>query len=190
MELWARNDRKWRLARHFWVLLHAVILRHGTDGFTFPPKEAHRGFFARKIRRIRPGLNQRTWVPKASTLPPDHRSRYIYTNLPIMCVLIQKISSHSTRNYFFKFHVLYYSATVLISCSWSLPFGFCDLLLWTLLSHFVVVTSSALLIIILTNDTLQLQQNFITDINLSHTLARYFNQIWSQSEKILQFIIG
>ena len=27
-----------------------------------------------KIRRLRSGLNQRTWVPKASTLPLDHRS--------------------------------------------------------------------------------------------------------------------
>ena len=26
-----------------------------------------------KIRRLRPGLNPRTWVPKASTLPLDHR---------------------------------------------------------------------------------------------------------------------
>jgi hypothetical protein len=32
-------------------------------------------FYARKIRRLRPGLNPRTWVPKASTLPLDHRSR-------------------------------------------------------------------------------------------------------------------
>ena len=43
MELWARNCRefcrKWRLPRHFWVLLHAVNLRHGTDGFTSPPKK-------------------------------------------------------------------------------------------------------------------------------------------------------
>jgi hypothetical protein len=54
--------------------------RHGTDGFTSPPKE---GFFARKIRRLRPGLNPRTWVPKASTLPLDHRSRYSDT---IMCL--------------------------------------------------------------------------------------------------------
>jgi len=41
--LWARNCReffrKWRLPRHFWVLLHGVNLRHGTDGFTSPPKE-------------------------------------------------------------------------------------------------------------------------------------------------------
>jgi len=27
-------------------------------------------FFARKIRQLRPGLNPRTWVPKASTLTP------------------------------------------------------------------------------------------------------------------------
>ena len=43
VELWARNwrefCRKWRLPRHFWVLLHAVNLRHRTDGFTSPPKE-------------------------------------------------------------------------------------------------------------------------------------------------------
>jgi len=73
VELWARNCRtfcrKWRLPRHFWVLLHAVNLRHGTDGFTSRPKEgALRIFFARKIRRLRPGLNPRTWVSKASTL--------------------------------------------------------------------------------------------------------------------------
>jgi len=36
-------------------------------------------FFALKIRRLRPGLNLQTWVLKASTLPLDHRSRYIYT---------------------------------------------------------------------------------------------------------------
>ena len=72
MELWARNCwefcRKWRLPRHFRVLLHAVNL-HGTNGFTSPPKEGVlRIFFARKIRRLRPGLNPRTGVPEASTL--------------------------------------------------------------------------------------------------------------------------
>ena len=36
------------------------------------------GFFRPlKIRRLRPGLNPRTWVLKASTLPLDHRSRYV-----------------------------------------------------------------------------------------------------------------
>jgi hypothetical protein len=32
-------------------------------------------FFDIKIRRLRPGVNPLTWVPKASTLPLDHRSR-------------------------------------------------------------------------------------------------------------------
>jgi len=43
VEIWARNCRefcrKWRLSRHFWVILHTVNLRHGTDGFTSPLKE-------------------------------------------------------------------------------------------------------------------------------------------------------
>ena len=44
------------------------------------PSEGRRAedFFALKIRRLRPGLNPWTWVPKASTLPVDHRSRYRY----------------------------------------------------------------------------------------------------------------
>ena len=51
VELWAGNCREfcrnWRLPRHFWVLLHAVNLRHGTDGFSSPPKEgALRIFFS------------------------------------------------------------------------------------------------------------------------------------------------
>ena len=50
VELWARNCREfcrtWRLPRHFWA----------------------EDFFARKIRRLRPGLNPRTWVPRVSTL--------------------------------------------------------------------------------------------------------------------------
>jgi len=73
VELWARNFRefcrKWRLPRHFWVLLHATTLRHGTDGFTSPPKEGVlRIFSPEKIRRFRPGLNPRTLIPEASTL--------------------------------------------------------------------------------------------------------------------------
>jgi hypothetical protein len=61
-------------------LLHAANLRHGTDGFTSPPKEGVlRIFSPLKIRQLRPGLNPRTWVLKVSTLPLDHRSRlYIY----------------------------------------------------------------------------------------------------------------
>ena len=67
---------KFRLPRKFKDLLHAANLRHGTDGFTSPPRVGVlRIFFALKVRRLRPGLNTRTWVLKASTLPLDHRSR-------------------------------------------------------------------------------------------------------------------
>ena len=68
---------KFRLLLKFMDLLHAANLRHGTDGFTSPPKEGVlRIFFSLKIRWIRPGLNPRTCAIKASTLPLDHRSRY------------------------------------------------------------------------------------------------------------------
>jgi hypothetical protein len=81
VELWARNVWEFCLNTDFHVtftdLLHAVKLRHGTDGFTSSPKaRSVEEFFALKIRRLRPGENPRTWVPKASTLPLDHRSRY------------------------------------------------------------------------------------------------------------------
>jgi hypothetical protein len=43
IELWARNVREFCLNADLHVtfryLLHAVKLRHGTDGFTSPPKE-------------------------------------------------------------------------------------------------------------------------------------------------------
>jgi hypothetical protein len=65
-------DEKWpvkfsltmRLPRHCRVLLHPAKLRHGTDGFTFPPKGGMlRNFSPKKIRRLRPGLIPRSWVP-------------------------------------------------------------------------------------------------------------------------------
>ena len=63
-------------------LLHAVNLRHGTDSFTSPPKEGVlRIFSSWKIQRLRSGLNPRTWVPKASSLPLDHRRRYCHLDL-------------------------------------------------------------------------------------------------------------
>ena len=56
--------------------LHAVNLRHGTDGFTSPTKEGVLRIFSPcKIQRFLSGLNPRTWVTKASTLPVVHRSR-------------------------------------------------------------------------------------------------------------------
>jgi hypothetical protein len=47
---------------HIRIFYMPQISRHGTHGFRiFPPL---------KIRRLRPGLNPRTWVPEASTLTP------------------------------------------------------------------------------------------------------------------------
>jgi hypothetical protein len=52
-----------------WVLLHAPKLEHGTDYFTFPPKEGMLWILpVGKIRRLRSGANPRSWVPEASML--------------------------------------------------------------------------------------------------------------------------
>ena len=69
VEMWAQNVREFCLHADFHVtftdLLHAVKLRHGADGFTSPPRESVlKIFFALKIRRLRPGANPRTCVPK------------------------------------------------------------------------------------------------------------------------------
>jgi hypothetical protein len=49
------------------VLLHAVNLRHRTDGFTSPPKEAVLRIFV-TFKNPRSGSNPRTLGPVASTL--------------------------------------------------------------------------------------------------------------------------
>ena len=49
-----------------------------TDKYPCPPTCWGLFFYLPlKIRRLRPGLNPRTWVPKASTLPLDHRNRFL-----------------------------------------------------------------------------------------------------------------
>jgi hypothetical protein len=67
VKLWVKNVREFCLNADFHItfrdLLHAVKLRHATDGFTSLPKEGVlRIFFALKIRRHRPDANPRTWV--------------------------------------------------------------------------------------------------------------------------------
>jgi hypothetical protein len=73
VELWVRNVREFCQKDDFHVtfrdLLHAVKLYFLSKG------SRAEDFFALKIRRFRPSANPRTWVPKASTLPLDHRSR-------------------------------------------------------------------------------------------------------------------
>ena len=50
-------------------------------GLYFPSegKRAEDFFRPKKIRRLRPGANPRTWVPKVSTLPLDHRICLVWT---------------------------------------------------------------------------------------------------------------
>jgi hypothetical protein len=72
------NFAEMTISTPFRDLLHAVKLRYATDSFTSPPNEGVlRILFALKIRRIWPGVNPRTWVPKASTLTLDHQSRLL-----------------------------------------------------------------------------------------------------------------
>jgi len=63
---------KWRLPRHLGICYMPQIYDMGPTAS--PPKEGGlRIFFSPlKIRRLRPGLNPRTWVLKASRLLLDH----------------------------------------------------------------------------------------------------------------------
>jgi hypothetical protein len=91
-------------------LLHAANPRHGTDGFTSPPKEGRlRTFFAQKIRRLQPGLNPRTRVPEASNLHILPRCLYVCGYVPFAplgphghphcenCCLVSKASASLCR---------------------------------------------------------------------------------------------
>jgi hypothetical protein len=75
--MWARmlsgNFAEMATSTPFRDLLHAANPRQGTDGFTSSPSEGRRSedFSPLKIPRLRPGLNPRTRVSKASRLPLD-----------------------------------------------------------------------------------------------------------------------
>jgi len=77
VELWTKNCRefcrKWRIPRHFWVLLQAVNLRHGTDGFTSPPKEGALRIFFDGFGRI---WNRKIGYQRPARSPLDHRNRF------------------------------------------------------------------------------------------------------------------
>ena len=81
---WARNGRQFRpkAATSTHTLSGPFTCRkYATwDKRLFFPSEGRRGeiFSPWKIRLLRPGLNPRTWVPKASTLPLDHRSHLTF----------------------------------------------------------------------------------------------------------------
>jgi len=72
---------KFRLEFDFHVILEIFYMPQicdmGQTALLPLRRKAYWGFFSPlKIRRLWPGLNPRTWVPKTSTLPLDHRSRF------------------------------------------------------------------------------------------------------------------
>jgi hypothetical protein len=72
-ELGEGNDkfgfRSFLVHTYKWFFTCRKILRHGTDGFASPPKEACGGFLSPlKTHHPRPGLNPRILGPMASTL--------------------------------------------------------------------------------------------------------------------------
>jgi hypothetical protein len=72
------------------VLLHAVNLRHGTDGFTSPPKEVVLRIFITLLS------NPRTLGPVASTLTtsPPRATATVHTDRKVISLLF---SSHRAR---------------------------------------------------------------------------------------------
>ena len=65
---------KWRLSRHLGISYMPQICDMGQTALLPLRRKACWGFFSSlKIRRFRPGLNPRTWVLKASTLPLHHQ---------------------------------------------------------------------------------------------------------------------
>ena len=112
VERWARNCRefcrKWRLPPHFWVRWHAVNLRHGTDGFTFPPKEGVLRIFSPK----KSDGYGRVWTrelgyQRPARLPLDHRSHsaIIRPNKKTQYCYVHSMSAHIMRMY--QYRVLY-----------------------------------------------------------------------------------
>jgi hypothetical protein len=80
---------KWRLPRHLGIFYMPHIYDMGPTALLPLRRKACWGFFLPlKIRRLRPCLNPRTWVLKASTLPLDHRSRSFLIITPVKCYLV------------------------------------------------------------------------------------------------------
>jgi hypothetical protein len=70
---------KWRLPRHLGIFYTPQIYDMGPMALLPLRRWACWGIFSPlKIRRLQLGLNPRTWVLKASTLPLDNRSRYLH----------------------------------------------------------------------------------------------------------------
>jgi len=70
---------KWRLSRYIYGSFTCRKATTWGRRLYFPSEGRHAvDFFPLKIRRLQPAVNSRTWVPKASMLPLDHRSRLMW----------------------------------------------------------------------------------------------------------------
>ena len=140
-EMFRQISSRIRLPLNSRDLLHAANLRHGTEGFTSPPKEGVlRIFSPLKIRRLRPGLNPRTWVPKASTLPLTHTHTHTHRWKHIALLYTYDLLSNysgiwtDTR---FVYHALSASFSVLcLPCNpWAFPLAATTINVWAGLCH-------------------------------------------------------
>ena len=80
---------KWRLPRHLGIFYMPQIYDMGPTALLPLRRKA-----CLKIRRLRPGLNPRTLVLKASTLPLDHRSYIQFITIigGILVLIIYRVS--------------------------------------------------------------------------------------------------
>jgi hypothetical protein len=65
-----------------------------------------------KIWRLRPSLNPRTWVPKASTLLPDHRSRWASSYSTAITISLWLFTQFLRK--------VWYKLNTILTYSWSL----------------------------------------------------------------------
>ena len=134
--------RKWRLPRRKFTTWDRRLY------FSSEGRRAE-DFFARKIRRLRPGLNQRTLVPEANTLtsrPPKppvfhplpennlastlHRQTHVFrisnaVHIPkVMLCTFRKLglASYEIDVFLNSFNTAYVSPTVRLPGGWLLPF--------------------------------------------------------------------
>jgi hypothetical protein len=125
VELWARNGRefcrKWRLPHHFWVLLHAVNLRHGTDSFTSPLEEGVlRNFSPKKSDGFGRVWTLELGYQRPARLAVDHRSRFSADAEIQNMVTCQELVSCSKHSVLWKLKVYQHSS--LASSLWLYRF--------------------------------------------------------------------
>ena len=101
MELWARKCPvilpKFRLPLKFRDLLHAASLRHGTDGFTSPPKEGVLGFFRPKNSKASAGFEPANLGTKGQHATPR----------PPKSIILEYVHFYLTRVWNFEISALY-----------------------------------------------------------------------------------